>query len=121
MDSSYAYFFSDLKQAREGFVPQPYADINFDVYADDDGIGLPGINFPTGQWNSLNTDPSWSDRPSHDPQRGNVKPWYESHFFGGFTLDIDNCETTITYPSYLGQSDSFGLVQEISFESAMDG
>ena len=110
VDSSRAYFFRGLKQAREGFVAQSYADINFDVYANDDGVGLTGVTFTMGQWNSPYTGPSGSDRPLSGPRPGNVKAWYESCFFTGFTLGIDNWKTAITYPSYLSPNDSFGAV-----------
>ena len=119
IDFSHAYFFRGIKQAREGFIAQPYADINFNVYADDDGSGLNGITYTLGQWNSLHTGPTGSDRPS-DSGPGNVKAWYESDFFTGFALAIDNWEAGITYTSYLSPNDSFGTVQEISFGLAMD-
>ena len=120
IDSSHAYFFRGIKQEREGFVAQPYADINFNVYADDDGSGLNGVTFTLGQWNSLHTGPSGSDRSSEDPRPSNTKVWYESDFFTGFTLAIDNWEAGITYTSYLSPNDSFGTVQELSFGLAMD-
>ena len=116
----FAYFFRGIKQEREGFVAQPFADINFNVYADDDGAGLNGVTFTLGQWNSLHTGPSGSGRSSDDPRPGNVRAWYESDFFTGFTLAIDNWEAGITYTSELSPNDSFGTVQEISFGLAMD-
>ena len=120
VDFSHAYFLRGIKRERKGFIAQPYADINFNVYSDDDGSGLNGITYTLGQWNSLHTGPSGSDRPSEDPRPGNVKAWYESDFFTGFTLAIDNWEAGITYTSYLSPNDSFGTVQEISFGLAMD-
>ena len=119
-DFSHAYFFRGIKQERKGFVAQPYADINFNVYSDDDGSGLNGVTYTLGTWNSLHTGPSGSDRPSSDPRPGNVRSWYESDFFTGFTLAIDNWEAGITYTSYLSPNDSFGTVQEISFGLSMD-
>ena len=114
-DFSHAYFFRGIKQERKGLVAQPYADINFNVYADDDGSGLNGVTFTLGQWNSLHTGPS-----GQDGSAANVAPWYESDFFTGVTLAIDNWEAGITYTSYLSPNDSFGTVQELSFGLAMD-
>ena len=114
-DFSHAYFFRGIKQERKGLVAQPYADINFNVYSDDDGSGLNGVTFTLGQWNSLHTGPS-----GQDGSAANVAPWYESDFFTGFTLAIDNWEAGITYTSYLSPNDSFGTVQELSFGLAMD-
>ena len=120
IDLSHAYFFRGIKQERDGFVAQPYADINFNIYSDDDGSGLNGVTYTLGQWNSLHTGPSGSDRPLSDPRPGNVRAWYESDFFTGFSLAIDNWEAGITYTSYLSPNDSFGTVQELSFGLAMD-
>lgn len=119
-DLSHAYLFRGIKQERKGLVAQPYADINFNVYSDDDGSGLNGVTYTLGTWNSLHTGPSGSDRPSTDPRPANVRSWYESDFYTGFTLAIDNWEAGITYTSYLSPNDSFGTVQEISFGLAMD-
>lgn len=115
LDLSHAYFFRGIKQEREGLVAQPYADINFNVYSDDDESGLNGVTFTLGQWNSLHTGPSGQDGPAQ-----NVAPWYESDFYTGFSLAIDNWEAGITYTSYLSPNDSFGTVQELSFGLAMD-
>ena len=115
VDFSHAYFFRGIKQKREGFIAQPYADINFNVYSDDDGSGLNGVTFTLGQWNSLHTGPSGQDGSAE-----NVAPWYESDFFTGFALAIDNWEAGITYTSYLSPNDAFGTVQEISIGLAMD-
>ena len=120
MDLSHAYFFRGIKQEPEGMVAQPYADINFNIYSDDDGSGLNGVTYTLGQWNSLHTGPSGSDRPLSDPRPQNVRTWYESDFFTGFTLAIDNWEAGITYTSYLSPNDSFGTVQELSFGLGMD-
>ena len=115
VDFTSAYFFRGIRQEREGFITQPYADINFDVYSDDDGSGLNGVTFSLGQWHSLHSGPSGKDGPAE-----NVAPWYEADFFMGFALEIDNWGTGVTYTSYMSPNDSFGTVQELSLGLAMD-
>ena len=120
MDFSHAYFYRHFKQARDSFVAQPYADINFNLYSDDDGSGLSGITFTLGQWNSLHTGETGSGRTLSDGGPGNTAAWYESDFYTGFTLGIDNWVAGITYTSLLSPNDSFTTVQELAFGLAMD-
>ena len=115
VDFSHAYFFRGIRQEDEGFILQPYADVNFNIYSDDDGQGLNTVTFTLGQWNSLHTGPTGQDGPAQ-----NVAPWYESDFFTGFSLGIDNWEAGITYTSYLSPNDAFGTIQELSLGLGMD-
>ena len=114
-DLTHAYFFRGIRQERDGTIFQPYADMNFNVYSDDDGSGLNGVTFSIGQWNSFHTGPSGQDGPAQ-----NVAPWYETDFFTGFSLEIDNWEAGIAYTMYMSPNDSFGTVQELSLSLAMD-
>ena len=111
VDFSHAYFFRGITQERDGFITQPYADMNFNIYADDDGAGLNGVTFTVGTWNSLHTV---------DGQAAHVRAWYESDFFTGFTLAIDNWEAGITYTTYLSPNQAFGTTQELSLGLSMD-
>ena len=120
VDFSHAYFYRHFKQARDGFVAQPYADINFNVYSDDDGSGLSGIIFTLRQWNSVHTGSTGSGRELTDGGAGNAAAWYESDWYTGVTLEIDNWEAGITYTSLLSPNDSFTTVQELAFGLAMD-
>ena len=120
VDFSHAYFYRHFKQARDGFVAQPYAEMNFNLYSDDDGSGLSGIIFTLGQWNSLHTGETGSGRTLSDGGAGNAAAWYESDYYGGVTLGIDNWEAGITYTSLLSPNDSFTTVQELAFGLAMD-
>ena len=115
VDFSHAYFYRHFKQEREGFVAQPYGEMNFNVYSDDDGFGLSRITFTLGQWNSLHTGPTGADGSAE-----NTAAWYESDYYTGVTLAIDNWEAGITYTSLLSPNDSFTTVQELAFGLAMD-
>ena len=119
-DFSHAYFFRGIRQEREGFITQPYADMNFNLYDNPDGQGLTGVSFSLGQWNSLHSGPSGSGRPKDDPRPRNMLTWYEADFFTGFVLTIDNWEAGITYTSYMSPNNSYGTVQEIALGLSMD-
>ena len=119
-DFSHAYYFRGIRQESEGFITQPYFDMNFDLYDNPNGQGLTGLTFSIGQWNSLHSGPSGSGRATDDLRPRNVLAWYESDFFTGVTLAIDNWEAGVTYTSYMSPNDSFGTVQEFALGLSMD-
>ena len=113
LDLSHAYFFRGIKQERKGFIAQPYADATFSLL--EGGDGLNSVTFTLGQWNSLHSGPSGADGPA-----ANTAPWYESDFFTGISLGLENWEAGVTYTSYLSPNDSFGTVHELGLSLAMD-
>ena len=115
IDFTNAYFFRGLKQENEGFISQPYAELTASLFDAPDAQGLTAVSFTIGGWNSLHTGPSGSDGPAR-----NVRSWYESDFYTGFGLTIDNWEAGFTYTSYMSPNDSFGSIQEISIGLTMD-
>ena len=115
IDFTNAYFFRGLKQGNEGFISQPYAELSASLFDAPDAQGLTAVSFTIGGWNSLHTGPSGSDGPAQ-----NVRSWYESDFYTGFGLTIDNWEAGFTYTSYMSPNDSFGSIQEISIGLNMD-
>lgn len=115
IDLSHAYFFRGIKQERGGLVAQPYADINFDIYSNEDASGLTNITYSLGAWNSLHTGASGADGPAP-----NTAAWYESDFFTGVALTIDNWEAGIVYTSYLSPNDAFSTTQELALSLSMD-
>ncbi len=113
VDASHAYFFRGIKQEREGIVLQPFADASFTLF--EGGEGLTNVTLTIGQWNSLHSGPSGADGPA-----ANVASWYESDFFTGVTLGLENWEAGVVYTSYLSPNDSFGTIQELSLSLGMD-
>ena len=85
VDASHAYFFRGIKQERQGLVVQPFADASFALF--EDGEGITDVTLTIGQWNSLHSGPSGADGPA-----ANVASWYESDFFTGVTLGLENWE-----------------------------
>ena len=115
VDFSHAYFFRGIRQEREGFIGQPYGDINFDFYSNPEGQGITGVSFTLGQWNSLHSASTGADEMSD-----NVPGWYESDFYTGVTLVIDNWEAGIVYTAYTSPSHAFGTTQELALSLQMD-
>ena len=115
IDFSHAYFFRGIRQEREGFIGQPYGDINFDFYSNPAGQGLTAVTFTLGQWNSLHSASTGADEMSD-----NVPGWYESDFYTGVTVLIDNWEAGIVYTSYTSPSHAFATTQELALSLQMD-
>ena len=112
-DATHAYFFRGIVQEREGFIFQPYGEIDFRVF--EGAEGLTGVDFFVGMWNSWHSAATTADNPIE-----NVKMWYESDFYTGVTLGLDNWEAGITYTSYMSPNQSFGIVKELSLGLSMD-
>ena len=112
-DASHAYFFRGILQEREGFIFQPYGEIGFTLYEGTEG--LTAVDFTVGMWNSWHSAATTADNPTQ-----NVKMWYESDFYTGVTLGLDNFEASITYTSYMSPNQSFGTVKELSLGLSMD-
>ena len=112
-DFSHAYFFRGIIQERSGLVTQPYMDMTFNVFEGTEGLN--SATFTIGQWNSLHTGPSGSDGPA-----ANVGAWYESDFYTGVGLGVDNWEFGLTYTAYLSPNDAFGTVKELALSLAVD-
>ena len=57
-DFSHTYFFRGIRQESGGLITQPYADMSFEVYSDNDGQGLSRVKLTLGQWNGLPSGPT---------------------------------------------------------------
>jgi len=112
-DFSHAYFFRGIKQERSGIVAQPYMDMTFSLFEGTEGFNC--VTFTIGQWNSLHTGPSGNDGPAM-----NVAAWYESDFYTGFGIGVDNWEFGLIYTAYLSPNDTFGTVKEVALSLAVD-
>ncbi len=117
LDFSNAYFYRGIRQEREGLITQPYGDLSWSLFDDPDADGLESIAFSLGIWNSLHTGPTGSGTSS---SATHVRSWYESDFFTGVTLGLDNWEAGITYTAYMSPNDAFSSISELSFSLAMD-
>jgi hypothetical protein len=110
LDTSHAYFFRGIRQERDGVIAQPYFDTT--VMLLEGGDGLNSIAFTVGQWNSFHSSGRGTTTGPHT--------WYESDFFTGFTLGLENWEAGVSYTAYMSPSHSFGTVQEIGISLSLD-
>ena len=58
-DATHAYFFRGIVQEREGFIFQPYGEIDFRVF--EGAEGLTGVDFFVGMWNSWHSAATTAD------------------------------------------------------------
>ena len=115
-DLSHAYFYRGIKQEREGMVLQPYGDLGWALWRDDQSP-IHSIDFQLGIWNSLHSGPTGSQEGGNATH---VRSWYESDFFTGFTMGFDNWEAGFTYTSYMSPNASFTSITEMAFSLGMD-
>ena len=115
IDLSHAYLFRGIKQERQGVVAQPYGQLDVNLYDNSAGVGLTGVTLTVGQWNSLHSGPTGSGGAMH-----HVRPWYESDFYTGATLSIDNWDAGVTWTAYTSPNHAFGTTQEVAFSVQMD-
>ena len=114
---SNAYFFRGIRQEREGLITQPYGDLTWSLFDDPDADGLHNVDFTLGIWNSLHTGPTGSGSSG---SATHVRSWYESDFFTGVTLGLDNWEAGVTYTAYMSPNNTFSSISELSFTLGMD-
>ncbi len=112
-DLSHAYLFRGILQERSGAILQPYMDVTFTLFEGTEGFNSASVT--VGQWNSLHNGPSGTGGTAED-----VAAWYESDFYTGFGIGVDNWDFGITYTSYLSPNDTFGTVKELSFSLDID-
>jgi len=112
-DFTTAYFFRGILQERRGFITQPYGEINFNLYADEEGP-LTGITLLGGMWNSIHTERTLSDGDGPDN-------WYEADLYGGlkFTL-LGKLDLKGVYIAYTYPNGAFPTVQELDFTVALN-
>ena len=110
LDTSHAYFFRGIRQERAGVILQPYADATFTLL--DGGEGLNSVGFTVGQWNSFHSSGRGTTAGPHT--------WYESDYFTGLTLGLENWEAGVSYTAYMSPSHAFGTVQEIGVTISLD-
>ena len=115
-DVSHAYFFRGIRQERDGIVFQPYGDLQWALWRDDDTSGINSVDFKLGLWNSLHSGPTGSDSGADT-----VRAWYESDFFAAFLMGFgDTWAADLTYTSYMSPNGTFNSIQEISFGLSKD-
>ena len=112
-DFTTAYFFRGILQERDGFITQPYGEINFNLYSDEEGP-LTGITLLGGMWNSVHSERTLSDGDGPDN-------WYEADLYAGmkFTL-LGKVDLKGVYIAYTYPNGAFPTVQELDLTVALN-
>lgn len=113
MDFTTAYFFRGILQERNGFIWQPYGEVNVPLWVDE-GAGLSKFTFFIGNWNSVHSQKTLQSGsgPSN---------WYESDIYGGFKFSLfDTVELKPYYIAYTYPNGAFNTVQELDFAVSLN-
>jgi hypothetical protein len=114
MDFTTAYFFRGILQERNGFIWQPYGEVNINLYSDEDENAILTAFTPfVGTWNSVHSEATAAvSGPSN---------WYESDVYIGakFTL-FNKLEVKPFYIAYTYPNGAFDTVQEFDLAFSLD-
>jgi len=104
------YWFRGIQQENQGFILQPYADVNFALMSNED-FTLDGY---FGVWNSLHWGDGTSSTPNNPPgSTGNDDVWYEADFFIGATLGLGDFGIDFGYTNLYGPNAGAEFAEEI--------
>jgi hypothetical protein len=105
-DITTAYFFRGILQERNGFILQPYAELNLNLHSSEEGP-ITSFTLIGGSWNSIQTEKTLAS----DSGPSN---WYESDAYGGFKFSLlSKLETKLLYIAYTYPNGAFNTVQEV--------
>ncbi len=112
-DITTAYFFRGILQERNGFIWQPYAEMNVNAYSAEDEV-LTGITPFVGLWNSVHSKATLAT--GSGPTN-----WYEADVYAGvkFTL-LGKLELKPFYIAYMYPNGAFATVQEFDFTATLN-
>jgi hypothetical protein len=131
MDVPTRYYFRGILQEDEGFIGQPYFEVNFNLY-ESDMFSATAIG---GMWNSLHSEQtkitggSRSRDAAHalgvsqrtlNPGFGQPESWYELDAYGGVALGLSDFELSTIWTTYLSPSGAFNEVNDIAFGLGYD-
>ena len=131
MDMPTRYYFRGILQEDEGFIGQPYAEINVNLFEYD----IFRITAIGGIWNSLHSEQTKQTGGSRArdaahalgvPQRtlnsnfGDPESWYEADAYAGAAFGIGDVELSTIYTAYMSPSGAFSTTQDIAFGLSYD-
>jgi hypothetical protein len=117
VDFTTDYYFRGIKQATDGSIIQPSAEIGFKFYEGAPGSGLDSLKGTLGIWNSFHGGDTGADgAETTDP-----KFWYESDLYAGVAVGFaKRFELGLTYTLYTSPNNSFNDVGEWSISLGFD-
>ena len=100
------YVFRGVETQDDGFIFQPFAEINTD-------IGDTGFDLTVGTWNSFGSSHSGSGD-------SNPRGWFESDFYVGTSYELDQFTLSATLTGFYSPGGFFGDTEEIAFTAQYD-
>jgi hypothetical protein len=125
------YYFRGILQEDEGFIGQPYAEINVNLF-EYDIFRMTAIG---GVWNSFHseqTKQSFGSRARDaaraqgvsqrtlNPSFGDPESWYEFDAYGGAAFGIGDAEISTIFTVYTSPNGAFQTTQDIAFGASYD-
>jgi hypothetical protein len=105
-DVTTAYFFRGILQERYGLIVQPYGEVNFNLYSNEEGP-ITSFTLLGGSWNSIHSERTLASGSGPGS-------WYEADLYTGFKFSLmKKLETKLFYIAYTYPNGAFNTVQEI--------
>jgi hypothetical protein len=108
-DFSHAYYFRGYIQEDDGFIYQPYGQVNVALT---DGENGPAVTGHVGIWGSLHTARTGS--------QGSNEQWYETDVYGGLEAAFDPVSIGVGYTFYTSPNGAFDTIEEVGLTAALD-
>jgi hypothetical protein len=112
VDFTNAYIFRGIMQEDDGFIAQPWAELDYNVYSSETGF-LRDVTIGAGVWNSFHSEKTLAE---------NAPTWlYETDWYPVVYLGLPAGLTLTTYYYfYTSPNDAFQTAQELNFKLAWD-
>jgi hypothetical protein len=112
VDFTNAYIFRGIVQEDEGFIAQPWAELNYNLYSSETGF-LRDVTIGGGVWNSFH---------SRETLASSAPTWlYETDWYPVVSLGLPaGLSLTTYYYFYTSPNDAFRTVQELNFKLKWD-
>lgn len=107
VDLATHYIFRGIPQEHEGLVTQPYAEIDFPLYAPDKVFKR--LDLTVGMWTSLHTGPTATNLSGRGPEN-----WYETDFYTRLSMVVSDFTLGLQYTGYTSPNGSFPTVHELA-------
>ena len=112
VDFTSAYIFRGIVQEKHGFIAQPWAELNYNLYSSETGL-IRDVTIGGGVWNSFQSEKTLAE--SHPT-------WlYETDWYPVVSIGLPaGLSLTTYYYFYTSPNDAFQTVQELNLELAWD-
>jgi hypothetical protein len=98
------YIFRGFIQEDQGFIAQPYVQMNLNLYQADDFA----VSAYLGAWSSFQSKKTGAASTAHSS-------WYETDIYGGLGIECHDFSAGIVYTFYNYPNSTYNTVQEIGF------